>query len=67
MYNLNPQTVAEWLLNEDGNGSTDEQFLETFKLMEKRIEVNLSDDYIFFDWLKDVLEEIEQNQIVGGN
>jgi hypothetical protein len=61
MYELNPQTVADWLLNEDGNGSTDEQFLETFKLMEKRIEVNLSDDYTFLDWLKDVIEEIEQN------
>ena len=62
MYDLDAQIVADWLLNEDGNGSTDEQFLETFKLMEKRIEVNLSDDYTFIDWLKDVIEEIEQKQ-----
>lgn len=58
---FNPSEVADWLMNEDGNGSTDEQFLETIKLMEKKIEHCLSDDYTFLDWLKDVIEEIEQN------
>ena len=61
MFELNPQTVADWLMNEDGMGSTDEQFLETFKLMEKKIEKKLSDDYTFQDWLKDVVKEIEDN------
>lgn len=61
MYELNSQTVADWLMDTDWNGATDEQFLETFKLMEKKIENQLSDDYTFLDWLKDVLEEIEQN------
>lgn len=60
MFELNSQTVADWLMNEDGNGATDEQFLETIKLMEKKIENNLSDDYTFLDWLKDVIEEIEE-------
>lgn len=59
---FNPQTVADWLMNEDGMGATDEQFLETIRLMEKKIEKNLSDDYTFLDWLKDVIEEIEQAQ-----
>ena len=58
---FNPNEVADWLMNEDGNGSTDEQFLETIKLMEKKIEHCLSDDYTFLDWLKNVIEEIEQN------
>ena len=58
---FNPNEVADWLMNEDGNGATDEQFLETIKLMEKKIEYCLSDDYTFLDWLKDVIEEIEQN------
>lgn len=62
MERLNAQTVADWLMNEDGNGATDEQFLETIKLMEKKIEKHLSDDYTFLDWLKDVIEEIEQLQ-----
>lgn len=62
MYELNSQTVADWLMNEDGNGATDEQFLETIKLMEEKIEDKLSDDYTFLDWLKNVIEEIEQNQ-----
>lgn len=59
--NLTPQMVANWLMNEDGMGSTDEEFLETFKLMEKKLEKRLSDDYTFQDWLKDVFEEIKQN------
>ncbi len=58
---FNPSEVADWLMNEDGNGATDEQFLETIKLMEKKIGKCLSDDYTFLDWLKDVIEEIEQN------
>ena len=58
---FNPNEVADWLMNEDGNGATDEQFLKTIKLMEKKIEHCLSDDYTFLDWLKDVIEEIEQN------
>lgn len=58
---FNPSEVADWLMNEDGNGATDEQFLETIKLMEKKIEHCLSDDYTFLDWLKNVIEEIEQN------
>ena len=58
---FNPNEVADWLMNEDGNGATDEQFLETIKLMEKKIEHYLSDDYTFLNWLKDVIEEIEQN------
>lgn len=58
---FNPNEVADWLMNEDENGATDEQFLETIKLMEKKIEHCLSDDYTFLDWLKDVIEEIEQN------
>lgn len=58
---LDAQLVADWLMNEDGNGATDEQFLETIQLMERKIEHNLSDDYTFLDWLKDVIEEIEQN------
>ena len=58
---FNPNEVADWLMNEDGNGATDEQFLETIKLMEKKIEHCLSDDYTFLDWLKNVIEEIEQN------
>lgn len=62
MYDLDAQIVADWLMNEDGLGATDEQFLETIKLMEKKIEHHLSDDYTFLDWLKDVIEEIEQNQ-----
>lgn len=62
MERLNPQTVADWLMNEDGNGATDEQFLEIIKLMENKIEKHLSDDYTFLDWLKDVIEEIEQLQ-----
>ena len=57
---LSPQTVADWLMNEDGMGSTDEEFLETFKLMEKKIEKRLSDDYTFQDWMKDVVQEIKQ-------
>lgn len=61
MFNLDAQMVANWLMNEDGNGATDEQFLETIKLMEKKIEDWLADDYTFLDWLKDVIEEIEQN------
>jgi len=61
MYDLDAQIVADWLMNEDGNGATDEQFLETIKLMEKKIEDRLADDYTFLDWLKDVIEEIEQN------
>lgn len=63
MFELNSQTVADWLMNEDGTGATDEQFLETIKLMEKKIEKHLSDDYTFLDWLKDVIEEIEQVQL----
>ena len=62
MERLNPQIVADWLMNEDGNGATDEQLLETIKLMENKIEKRLSDDYTFLDWLKDVIEEIEQLQ-----
>ena len=58
---LDAQLVADWLINEGGMGSTDEEFLETFKLMEKKIEKRLSDDYTFQDWLKDVVKEIEQN------
>lgn len=58
---FNPNEVADWLMNEDGNGATDEQFLETFKLMEKKIEYRIKYDYTFLDWLKDVIEEIEQN------
>ena len=58
---LTPQMVADWLMNEDGMGSTDEEFLETFKLMEKKLKKRLSDDYTFQDWLKDVVKEIEQN------
>ena len=58
---FNPNEVADWLMNEDGNGATDEQFLETIKLMEKKIEHCLADDYTFLDWLKNVIEEIEQN------
>ena len=54
--------VADWLMNEDGEGATDEQFLETFKLMEKKIEKRLSDDYTFYDWLKAVIGEIQQNK-----
>lgn len=61
MYNLDAQIVADWLMNEDGMSATDEQFLETIKLMEKKIEKHLSDDYTFLDWLKDVIEEIKQN------
>ena len=62
MFELNPQTVADWLMNENGMGSTDEEFLETIKLMEKKIRKRLSDDYTFFDWLRDVIKEIEQTQ-----
>ena len=62
MYDLDAHIVADWLMNEDGNGATDEQFLETIKLMEEKIEDRLADDYTFLDWLKDVIEEIEQNQ-----
>lgn len=62
MFELNPQTVANWLMNEDGMGSSDEQFLETIKLMEKKLGKHLSDDYTFLDWLKDVISEIEQKQ-----
>ena len=62
MERLNPQIVADWLMNEDGNGATDEQLLETIKLMENKIEKRLSDDYTFLDWLKDVIEEIEKLQ-----
>ena len=62
MERLNAQTVADWLMNEYGNGATDEQLLETIKLMENKIEKRLSDDYTFLDWLKDVIEEIEQLQ-----
>lgn len=62
MYDLDAQIVADWLMNEDGMVATDEQFLETIKLMEKKIEKHLSDDYTFLDWLKDVIEEIEQAQ-----
>ena len=60
MFELNAQTVANWLMNEDGTGATDEQFLETINLMKNKIEGSLSDDYTFLDWLKDVIEEIEQ-------
>lgn len=60
---FDPQVVADWLMNEDGMGATDEEFLETIKLMEKKIEKRLSDDYTFIDWLKDVIEEIEQDQL----
>ena len=69
---LDAQLVADWLMNEDGNGATDEQFLETIQLMERKIEHNLSDDYTFLDWLKDVIEEIEENledknvDLIGG-
>ena len=59
MQNLNPQTVADWLMNEDGMGATDEEFLQAFRLMEKKISDHLSDDYTFLDWLKDAIEEIE--------
>lgn len=62
MYNLDAQMVADWLMNEDGMGATDEQFLETINLMKKKIKKHLSDDYTFLDWLKDVIEEIEQAQ-----
>ena len=62
MFRLDAQMVADWLMNEDGNGATDEQFLETIKLMEAKIEDNLADDYTFLDWLKDVIEEIEEAQ-----
>lgn len=62
MFKLNAQTVSDWLMNKDGAGATDEQFLETIKLMENKIENILSDDYTFLDWLKDVIEEIEQAQ-----
>ena len=62
---MTAQTVADWLMNEDGLGATDGQFLETINLMKKKIEDHLSDDYTFFDWLKDVIEEIEQQQVEG--
>lgn len=62
MYDLDAQIVADWLINEDGLGATDEQFLETIKLMEKKVSDRLSDDYTFLDWLRDVIEEIEQIQ-----
>ena len=58
---FDPQAVADWLMNENGMGATDEEFLETFKLMEKKIEKCLSDDYTFQDWLKNMVKEIEQN------
>lgn len=61
MYDLDAQIVADWLMNEDGSGATDEQFLETIKLMEKKIEDQLADDYTFLDWLKYVIEDIEQH------
>lgn len=61
MFELNAQVVADWLMNEDGAGATDKQFLEVIKLMKNKIEKKLSDDYTFFDWLKDVIAEIEQN------
>ena len=63
MFNLDAQMVADWLMNEDGLGATDEQFLEAIRLMEKKLGKNLSDDYTFLDWLKDVIEEIEQAQL----
>lgn len=67
MDKLNAQIVADWLMNEDGAGATDEEFLETIKLIERKIEKHLSDDYTFLDWLKDVIEEIEQAQAeIGG-
>lgn len=52
---LDAQIVADWLMNE----STDEQFLETFKLMEEKIQGRLSDDYTLLDWLEDTIKEIK--------
>lgn len=60
MERLKPSVVADWLMNEQGLGASDEEFLETFQLMEAKIENNLSDDYTFINWLQDVLEEIEE-------
>lgn len=62
MNKLNPEVVANWLMNEDGFGATDDEFLETIKLMEKGVEEILKEDYTFFDWLGNVIAEIESNQ-----
>ncbi len=62
MAELQAKEVAEWLMNEDCSGATDEEFLKTFKLMEEKLENQLRDDYTFLDWLKDVLDEIENKE-----
>ena len=62
MNEFSPQNVANWLMNEDGMGATDEEFLETIELMKEKIGHVIKDDYTFIDWLEDVIKEIEENQ-----
>lgn len=57
---MTPENVANWLMNENGDGATDEEFLATINIMKDKIADRLSDDYTFLDWLKDVIEEIEE-------
>ena len=71
MSNLDNREVAEWLNNADGNGASDEDFVETMVFMylinkgTKKPDENLTEsDMRSFDtkeftkWLKDVMDEI---------
>lgn len=66
---MTPREVAEWLINEDGNGATDEEFAETFAYMQRIFGENKEDiktpkDMMNIDteelanWVKRCLDEI---------
>lgn len=62
MLKLTPQTVANWLMNDNGEGATDKEFLETVNLMEEKIKDKISENYTFTDWFKNVIKEIKENE-----
>ena len=66
---MTPREVAEWLINEDGNGATDEEFAETFVYIQRIFNGNkegiqTSEDIINVNteelakWIKSCLDEI---------
>lgn len=66
---MNPKEVAEWLINEDGNGASDEEFAETIVYMQRifkgnKEDIKTAEDMTKIDtkefsiWIKDCLDEI---------
>ena len=61
--NYDAESIAEWLMNKNGEGATDEQFLAVFKKMEQIFTERKYSTYNntcgFYNWLKDTNEEIQ--------